>query len=206
MNTWEEQNRCLQIDTEKRLYMRNIVLLYGDACPSPIRQVIKMHQEPEEIIHQICDVCSEEKPLSGFYKKETGKFGRSYTCKQCEIARVKRSRLEERAVLKERRYLKEYRAEYRRVEESGIISRARKDHHRRTRGRVSIADLTSGQWASILKNQRFRCNMCSKKFSETRKPTVDHITPVSKGGDLTLDNVQALCKSCNSRKHNKIMK
>ena len=33
--------------------------------------------------------------------------------------------------------------------------------------------------------------------------TIDHIRPVSKGGGLVLDNVQLLCKSCNSIKHDK---
>lgn len=31
----------------------------------------------------------------------------------------------------------------------------------------------------------------------------DHILPVSKGGGLTQDNVQALCRSCNASKSDK---
>lgn len=35
--------------------------------------------------------------------------------------------------------------------------------------------------------------------------TVDHMHPVSKGGQSTPENLQSLCKSCNSWKHNKIL-
>jgi hypothetical protein len=41
-----------------------------------------------------------------------------------------------------------------------------------------------------------RCIICGTK----NKLTVDHIIPVVHGGTDDLDNLQALCKSCNSRK------
>lgn len=44
------------------------------------------------------------------------------------------------------------------------------------------------------------CNRC---FS-TDKLHLDHILPVSKNGENTLENLQVLCRSCNSKKNNKI--
>jgi 5-methylcytosine-specific restriction endonuclease McrA len=42
----------------------------------------------------------------------------------------------------------------------------------------------------------FKC----KKCGATERLSVDHIIPESKGGTLDMDNLQTLCKPCNSRK------
>jgi len=36
--------------------------------------------------------------------------------------------------------------------------------------------------------------------------TVDHLTPISKGGDESLDNLVPACKGCNSSKKNRTLK
>lgn len=69
--------------------------------------------------------------------------------------------------------------------------------------KITKSDLTSEQWTNIIKEQCNKCNMCGKRFGIKRKPTMDHILPLSIGGGLTSDNIQALCKSCNSSKHAK---
>lgn len=51
------------------------------------------------------------------------------------------------------------------------------------------------KWA-IFERDNFTCQSCGcRKFL-----TVDHIRPFSKGGELTLENCQTLCRSCNSKK------
>jgi hypothetical protein len=67
-----------------------------------------------------------------------------------------------------------------------------------------VRTITNRQWLKILKMQNNRCNGCGIEFASNFKPVKDHILPYSKGWDLTYGNTQALCKSYNSRKSNKI--
>jgi 5-methylcytosine-specific restriction endonuclease McrA len=49
-------------------------------------------------------------------------------------------------------------------------------------------------------NERSVCAKCNTK----EYLTIDHIKPVSLGGENTLDNIQILCKSCNFKKGNRV--
>ncbi len=46
----------------------------------------------------------------------------------------------------------------------------------------------------------FRCRICGVR----RNLSVDHILAVCDGGETTSDNLQTLCRSCNSRKEGKM--
>lgn len=87
---------------------------------------------------------------------------------------------------------------------NGMLVKRKSDHKRRDIMKESETTLTSEQWNKILSNQGNKCAMCGKRFCKSRKPTIDHIIPVSKGGGLTYENVQALCKSCNCSKNSKL--
>lgn len=52
-------------------------------------------------------------------------------------------------------------------------------------------------WNALVALYNFRCAWCA---SSIRKLTIDHIVPVSKGGDNYITNIQPLCKPCNSKK------
>ena len=51
------------------------------------------------------------------------------------------------------------------------------------------------RWA-VWERDNFTCQDCGAR----KNLTVDHITPESNGGKLTMENCQTLCKSCNSKK------
>jgi 5-methylcytosine-specific restriction endonuclease McrA len=66
------------------------------------------------------------------------------------------------------------------------------------------ADLRTAEWARIKKFILERdggiCYGCGGDAD-----TVDHIQPISKGGTSDLGNLGAMCRSCNSRKGDKLL-
>lgn len=69
------------------------------------------------------------------------------------------------------------------------------------RGAIS-GKITSEEWLDLCQRYENKCLSCKK---EGIKLTVDHVVPISKGGSNTIDNVQPLCRSCNSKKGTKII-
>ena len=56
----------------------------------------------------------------------------------------------------------------------------------------------------ILERDRWQCHYCGKQLSGT-DATVDHINPVSKfGANNDPDGLVAACRSCNSRKKDRV--
>lgn len=96
-----------------------------------------------------------------------------------------------------------WRKDYRKSPQ-GKITVARHLHKRRCLSKQTPCTLTLLQWEKILKSQNNRCAICGKRFCKSRKPEKDHIIPLSKGGGLTFENVQALCKHCNISKNAKL--
>lgn len=52
------------------------------------------------------------------------------------------------------------------------------------------------------KGTYYRCVSCKKWFTKSQI-TVDHIIPKRKGGLDVIGNLQAMCRSCNSRKRDR---
>lgn len=176
-----------------------------------------------------CSLCCEIKPLSLFKRDKHRKDGYSSWCKQCynikNVEYVKRDRTKaNKSTLKYNKTVKgklvksKYRKsekykEVRRIYNNGDVgyaAAARWRTNRRLNNEAikELSTLTHGEWLEILESQQHRCKMCGVKFNHTNIMTRserDHIIPLSLGGALNKNNVQALCRSCNSSKGAKVL-
>lgn len=160
-----------------------------------------------------CKRCGNVKPIDRFRRNTRYVDGYESWCKDCHAEY--RSQPDQKAKRSERgkkRYADpEYRTEHQEKNNARYRERWRRDaefrkrkndqkamfnHGRRTRKRQG--DLTVEQWRAICEHYGNRCLCCGKEGV-----TLDHIKPVSRGGEHTASNVQPLCGTCNTRKMTK---
>jgi 5-methylcytosine-specific restriction endonuclease McrA len=180
---------------------------------------------------KICTKCGIEKSLEEFGYSKLGRYKRRSACNLClaEYAKIKNSTPEGKAYIlaysrtpKRKASIKAYDQlpsskakdkEYRNSLEAkrkralwlktpkGRESYIRTNMIRRSRMLGLVCDLTYTQWEEIKLSQNYRCAICGEEKPLTR----DHIIPLSRGGAYTKSNIQGLCGSCNSIKHNRTM-
>jgi len=61
---------------------------------------------------------------------------------------------------------------------------------------------TVAEWIGLCDGYGNKCLCCKQ---ENLDLTIDHVIPVSRGGRDSIDNIQPLCRSCNSAKGSKII-
>lgn len=89
-----------------------------------------------------------------------------------------------------------------------IISKAKKrfgDRRYKIRRRNADGTHVFAEWETLKAQYNWICPSCGKREPEI-KLTEDHIVPLSKGGSDNIENIQPLCRSCNSKKSTKIFK
>lgn len=68
------------------------------------------------------------------------------------------------------------------------------------RRKAERAKVTPSLRYDILRRDGFRCCLCKRSAQDGIELEVDHIIPISKGGETTYDNLQTLCRDCNRGK------
>lgn len=73
-------------------------------------------------------------------------------------------------------------------------------NRRRAKERAAGPSYTLEEWKKLLEKYDGKCLKCGTK----ENISADHVVPLSRGGSGTIDNIQPLCKSCNSSKGTKM--
>ena len=94
----------------------------------------------------------------------------------------------------------EYRNKWRK--ENPLKSR-QYDHNRRAILRNDKNKISADEWMAVLDFYEHKCLRCGKSDKEVDLH-IDHVIPVSKSGKNVIENIQPLCKSCNSKKYTRV--
>lgn len=76
-----------------------------------------------------------------------------------------------------------------------------RDHNRRAKRWGQPGRLSAEELHEIYTEQGKQCQKCESKYDLT----FDHVIPYSEGGEHTRNNLQLLCRRCNSAKGSQIM-
>lgn len=73
------------------------------------------------------------------------------------------------------------------------------NHKRRITLKHNGGSFTAAEWTALKRKYKHTCLRCLKR----KKLSPDHVIPIVKGGSGRINNIQPLCISCNSIKHDK---
>lgn len=77
-----------------------------------------------------------------------------------------------------------------------------------SRRRASLAaaggQFTKIDWQALLAKSP-RCHWCKRTWTKSRRPTHDHVIPLSRGGSNNISNSVCACLECNTRKNRKLV-
>ena len=164
---------------------------------------------------KVCPVCNVLKPATGFSGRSDHPGRLRSQCIECKNAEALAYRAANRAEIRVRG------ASYRATNIDDVAQRLRQwklDHpesysaiHRRAKHKRRMlieqdgGHWTNEEWLALKHAYDYRCADCGKHEPDEVSLTVDHVIPLSKGGSNSVGNLAPRCRSCNSKKNNKII-
>lgn len=142
---------------------------------------------------RLCLMCKTEKEESFF----------SGTRKKCKSCRTKKWKLDHPEQV--RQQSKEYyrknkdkensRLKKWQIENKEKFNNALRNSQYKRRSKT-IGSFSEEEWKQLCEKYNNMCLCCGRKVNLTR----DHVVPLSVGGLNVIENIQPLCRSCNSKK------
>ena len=167
-----------------------------------------------------CPMCDKTKPSDDFWRNVASADGLGVYCKECERERTRRKLKENPDYYKEKYYRRREKAlkhakkarkkdpekfrercrRWKKLNKDRVIAYAAR---RRKIISKSREHFTAKDIRRLRKKQRGKCVYCRIKLNKNIEQ-VDHIIPLSKGGDNSRFNIQLLCRDCNLSKNAKM--
>lgn len=145
--------------------------------------------------NKICSDCLINKPIIEFHKRGDG-LGYKHACKDCrhEKRKIEYRLKREKYIIVNKQWIEDNYEQH--LENARVASSTRRALKR---GVKHLGNFTKEQWLFLCNRANNICLKCGLK----KKLTVDHVLPLIKGGTNRIENIQPLCKPCNSSKNKK---
>lgn len=157
-----------------------------------------------------CKKCGEEKGLDCFANQKSGKLGKRSRCRSCLSSQRNEHRANNReSHLKKRRdyYAVSNELAYvnnRNALNPGIAKAACANRKAKSMG---LEDrITFTQVHDLFANHGWGCYYCDVQSVDPSVMTLDHVVPLAKGGQNTIQNCVPACAECNSSKGDRTWK
>lgn len=144
--------------------------------------------ERDGVPGKCCRLCSEWKPLARFAKHPDTSGGVRNDCTTC-TGRWAYANHREAQIKQVRAYQKRHPDRHRIHKQAGN----RRRHGQKMAGR----GVSASEWRSVLKIHGGLCAYCKSAKADT----MDHVMPLSRGGQHDIGNILPACKACNFEKH-----
>ena len=177
---------------------------------------------------KVCTLCFKTKPFEAFDRDSTKSLGRTSRCKKCHSEQRKKAAANYHAGKKELRLLeakgltkcykcqevKYLRQFLKNKNFSTGYCRLCLDCNNKIRAQYRFHRMKSKRdytrW-EVFEDDKFMCYLCEDILSpDTLSPnpkslSIDHVTPISKGGLDERDNVRTACLDCNRKKNDMLL-
>lgn len=155
-----------------------------------------------------CSTCKKDKPSSQYSVCSKVKSGLNARCKSCEQIRHKKDYQDNKDYIKNRERL--YRVENYKLRldierKSRYKNKEKIRPTKNARQRIRNKILAEKKYLILDKELRKIYNSPCFKCGSTENQSLDHIIPISRGGNHSVGNIMTLCFTCNASKNAKLL-